>query len=499
MGTRQVRFLCVALAAIVGVVTSCGDEGQRGATRDTPLTTVGSDAPSPFAVDALPPGFVLEAAGQGTSPLAWGTDEFGSDEPLSVLTAIGHVDGPDTVLVSTTGYAGYQGQLAQASAGHMSGSIEESIIDGAEAIYVRDRGTADARLDPWVGELVVARTPEVAIRVRAVGAEPEDLVPFVRATSASTNSPRHPVVDMEGYETTAWIDADARVAMQRPSVAKGSASVPGPPSGLALGWVGPDQSVAVLMMAGRSADLGVFDHLDIADSGLETARSVVVAGRPARIVRWRFSEAVVLATTTPWHDLLVVGVDGATDSGEELARTIAGSVRRVDDGEWSGLVARPDGGPGLHPDPGASEVIRGDHDGQEWLLQTGRRGESIDECLKLPAQQRICATGMIDGAAGTVRHHVADREAVPLSPFILVSTTEKAAAVRVHTAEGEVRERLTVLPDDTGSAAVVFVDLPTDKTVIPSCLTAPATEGIAVIRVGLLDETGREVACLGLE
>lgn len=67
----------------------------------------------PFAVGLVPRGFRPVSAGSGNKRQAWGDDSFGTDEPFTVLRG----DGDSVMVVSTTGFEGYQGNLGSGVGG----------------------------------------------------------------------------------------------------------------------------------------------------------------------------------------------------------------------------------------------------------------------------------------------------------------------------------------------------------------------------------------------
>lgn len=99
---------------VAGALSSCtSDEpGRQAETAVAPSTTS-----SPFTVDA-PQGFEVVDAGVGTEAPDWGLDCCGTQEPFTVLSPDGSMSGPGVVVVSTTGFGEYQGQLDQAGAGY---------------------------------------------------------------------------------------------------------------------------------------------------------------------------------------------------------------------------------------------------------------------------------------------------------------------------------------------------------------------------------------------
>lgn len=116
MRTRRTVHGLALTIVLVLLSSSCGDE--RGVGGDTDVREP-SESSSPFAVSALPDGYESVLAGTGTDVQAWGSDGAGTHEPFTVLVQDDSTAPEDVVVVSITGFEGYQGGLAQASAGYL--------------------------------------------------------------------------------------------------------------------------------------------------------------------------------------------------------------------------------------------------------------------------------------------------------------------------------------------------------------------------------------------
>jgi hypothetical protein len=472
--------VAVALAL---VAVACGSDTDDA---DAPA----SAEPSMFTVDPLPEGFALENAGVGEYDQEWGVDESGTDEPLTVLTAVGDGE-PEVVVVSATGYEGYQGGLRQASAGYFGRggrSPQETSVDGAEALYFRDPGRADDPLDPWVGDLVMVAGRDLAIRVRAAKATENVLSRFAEAADAHGRT-QHPTVTVAGYQTAGWIDADAGQAVRESSVSAQYPFVPGPPTARSLGWADGDRTLAVVALAGRSARLTALELLGGVDPEYRSAERLELAGRSAWLVRLSFGEPTVLVTTTAWGDVLVVTARGVRDA-DRFVREVAAGVQQVSADAWDRQVQGADGGPGLQPDRGAKEVLRGNVAGEEWLLQTDAETGGLDFCLKLTRQRRACGYGASGGRQARVHPYTPDSQnPVPIPENVIVTTRLAASKVRVRTEYEDVTADLVPIPDTETSAALLFVDFP--KYENPTC-----RDGDQPLRIDLLDADGQVVACV---
>jgi hypothetical protein len=452
-----------------------------------------SEAPSPFAVDGVPDGYALEAAGAGTRRQEWAQDDVGSDEPITVLVADDPAGpGPDAVVVSQAGLLPEALPVESVVTPATGGHVERFELDGREAAYVRDDGSTGAPLHPWVGELVVERGDDVAVRVRAVRSTRDDLLTFARAAEAGARHDLHPEVrPPAGYRIAGWLDHDAAAAIGA-SVSQVHAGVPGTRADLALGWSDGEGSVVVVAAPGRSAQLEALDHVGGVGAVLGPSERIDDAERPAWFVRHRWSEEVSLMTTTSWGDVLVVTVRGGADD-RSLAERLAEGVDQASEAEWADLVAASDGGPGLLPDPGRQEVLRGVVGSQRWLLQSSPRADGVDECLRVEDHRRVCGYRPIGGSSTwqVLEFETDARQRFPAHLRVLATTTG-ARYVRVTTDDDERRARLVAVPGRSGRVAIVFLEGDERRR-----LTCRAPVGAHELRVELLDEAGEVVACAG--
>ncbi|MEJ7584530.1 MAG: hypothetical protein WKF43_10705 [Acidimicrobiales bacterium] len=120
----------------------------------------------------MPAGYELVTAGRGTELQEWGEDCCGTAEPFTVLAPPGEgTESAEAIVVSVTGFAGYEGGLDQASSGY---SVEERsetfTVDGQEAIFTPAETSSE-----WA-DLVVARGDDLAVRVAGRNASRSRLV-----------------------------------------------------------------------------------------------------------------------------------------------------------------------------------------------------------------------------------------------------------------------------------------------------------------------------------
>jgi hypothetical protein len=117
----------------------------------------------------------------------------------------------------------------------------------------------------------------------------------------------------------------------------------------------------------------------------------------------RYVERTVF-TATPDGDLVAATVHGADPVPLDDLLALARTVAPTDGATWDAFVGEVRGGPGLHADPGRTELMRGMvGDGRGWLLQDQPPGEgggmsptdaeggwSVDPCLVLTGGERAC-------------------------------------------------------------------------------------------------------------
>ncbi len=405
MRARAVALVFLLVAASAG----CGGDDADPGTERT-----GSTTSSPFTVGAPPPGFELVTAGTGTQTQAWGDDSFGNDDPFTVLAPEGgDATSPDIVVVSITGFEGYQGGLGQASRGIDGESFQ---VDGQPAIFVPTR--TDKSYWHWA-DLVVQRGEDLAVRATARDATREELIEIARRVKPSADHLRAPQVPDPPNSLHVVGSVDAHVVVGfLPAVGAHSDQVPGTSAAHGVGFVNGTSVIAVMTLPGRAAAIAALpgfaafsqrDHFEV--------RSLLINGRPGTVITslhgdldegW--GDRSVL-TTTEWGDIVMVSArsvplsrsgspaDNATT--EALLVELTSSVRRADAVAWERLVETALGGPGLQPDPGAVEVVRGKAGALEWLLQAREQanaathpgipttGVQVDTCLKLSNRKRI--------------------------------------------------------------------------------------------------------------
>lgn len=470
-----------------------------------------STTSSPFAVGAVPDGFRLVAAGTGTAIADWGSDSFGSHEPFTVLAPDGIATSPDVVVVSITGFEGYQGGLAQASHGYLSDLREDIEVEGQPGMYTPAITTDD--VEQWA-DLVVEVGPDIAVRVTSPSATLDDLRAVLRTVEVPEDRIRAPTVQRTagGLEVVGSVDVDALLALDA-FVLENTDQVPGGPEAHGAGWVrgAPgDAQLTVLSLPGASVDLEALPASAVfRPRSRSTWRSRSVGTRTT-YVRESTEEGSgtpigrSLWTTTAWGDVLVVGATGTDIPTEEELLSVADSVQRVEATEWEAFVEAAHGGPGLHADPGRVELARGETAGVGWLLQNGppgggsmlggdidpTSGRGVDPCLKLSTRVRACA----GSGGGSIDDWIQFTDNDEGLSFVVVSTTVEAAMLRVITTDDEATVSLVPVPGGGLWAGVAFVDVPG----LPTCPAAGVPPPSApVMTVEALDAAGAVIGCLG--
>lgn len=501
------------IGRLVGVTLTVITIGGCGAGPDT-IDDAGerraglSEASSPFQVGHVPPRYRPVVAGVGTAEPEWGSDSFGTTEPFTVLSPNGTATSSDVVVVSITGFEGYQGGLAQASAGYLAEERQELELDGRTAMYLPPTDAGG-----WA-DLVVAVGQDLAVRITSPSGSLDDLAAMLDRVEVPSDRRRAPVVSEPpaGLDVVGHMDADAVVSLEA-FVAPYTDSVPGGTSAHGVGWVHdaqPEEQLAVLTLPGSSADLVAVPAAEAVTGLDDTWQRRTTSGTDVLVrerldvpdTGWR-SRSVWLESN--WGDLVVVSASGTNPPSEEELIAVAASVRQAEDAEWAAFVETASGGPGLHPDPGRLELARGEADGLEWLLQTGPPGgaglsgpevdlasnHGVDPCLKLSNGRRACATS----GGGGLDDWVVFGQDEGLS-FVVISTTIDAASVRVTTAVG-VAERPTVeIPGGGLWGTVVFVDAPA----MPVCpdQAGPPPPTIDTMVVEVIGPDGAVLGCLGV-
>jgi hypothetical protein len=370
---RDVRVAALTLLALVAGVAGCSDQAGDGTATGAPGED-GDDTSSPFVVDpaAVPDGFTPAAAGTGELVQDWGSDSFGTNEPFTVLAPPGTgADDDHVVIVSTTGFEGYQGGLEQASASYMDADVESFDYEGRPALYVppSDEALDDPAGGPRAGwaDLVAERGDDVAVRVSARGAGRDALLGVLDHVVVPDDHTAAPDVvrPPAGMEVLGSGDADLVLSAfpgfdavgRRLWVAESAHAV-----GFAGGPAGTTTTVATttavpspsqLVVATLPGDAGDVEAVGapgtLGGYGEVTAQDVDggVDGRPAvvldRTTEGDPSVARTLVTTAPWGDVLLVaavGPAGALPDADDLV-AVAAATTRADEAAFAAQAPGP--------------------------------------------------------------------------------------------------------------------------------------------------------------
>lgn len=513
MTSRRRCWVAGALAA--ALLVGCGAD-ERSAVADPPTDTTDApaqahdDRPSPpFTVDAVPEGFVLRAVGEGTGTQGWGEDCCGSDEPYTVLSPDGTGADPDAVVVvSVTGFEGYEGGLDQASGGYTRDDLESDAVDGRPARFIGAQ-PATADLPPQWADLVVDHGDGLAVRVTSPLATREDLeAVHARVTPAADRGLAPGVPEPPpGLEVVGSVDAAGVLAGR--SYLDHLDAGPGPVGAHGIGWVrGPDELMVMTLPPG-AADLSAiaaasphWDRWEDVTVGRSDDQLVIESSRS-------FEPTVERSVWIARDDALVVVVARGEDPpAEEVLVALARSVAPTEEATWDAFVTEANGGPGLRADPGRTELARGTTpDGVDWVLQdtdpaedpvavdmAGLSGEvvwRVDDCLKvdLPESSRACPqSGWGDGQ--TRVGSASDVDWIPID-FVLVATLAPTAASLVVVTDG-VTETVPLVPVPGSVQRAGVVTGPGYQVTACATQEAPATGPRTVT---LVDAAGAPLPC----
>lgn len=532
----------VGLGALIGTLVNEGDSEDIAADGDRP-GSMGSqpDQKYPFTANA-PAGFKLVTAAPGGWRQTWGGDSTGNDSPFTVVS-----DGTRRVTLVATGFEGMQGRLEQAFVGYSPGN-EELTIDGHPALYGPPEAEPGAA--PVPGRLIVEMGDDMAIGLSGAGMTRDELVTLAGHATPAADNVGAPVVDglPAPWKVIGSVDADVLGAIDGQFQA-GTDYGPGPSSGLALGWTHESGPLSVVTLRGDAADLDAFgDSVPLRDGMVALPHPVTVDGRPGVVLE--IVGSTETETDSPrWyraslltHDvsgaLVVVSVSMPDQSivTEADLIAVAASVRMIDQKTWdetaSRLKVEAAGGPGLHPDPGRTEIARGVAGDLEWLLQTSddpqaiAEAGSVDFCLKLSDYTRSCAlpsmlsTVSDDVMAGNglpdngdqinwdeaigVSTYFATREQVAkgFQPFIITAMSVPKGAdmngfsLKATTESDNVSSKVLPVPGTSSFVAVSFVG---DVDTAICTTDPPPPPGLfKPVRLEVLGPQGEVLTCLGI-
>jgi hypothetical protein len=351
------RFPSGVLLVVIAVVLVPGCDSGGGAGEAGPRR---SSESSPVRVGFVPEGYALTVVGRGRASQYWGDDSAGTHEPFTVLAPEGaDASSPEAVIVSVTGFEGYEGGLDQASSGYVSGEEQRFRLDGRDAIYTPRR--TDLLGEQRWADLVAIRGTDVAVRVTARDATRKQLVEVLRRVSPSQHRSQAPTVPdpPAGLRVVGSVDADAVVALERATVELG------PPSAHGAAWRQGPAGLAVVALPGRSAELAALAGFRVIGQWNRVeSRSREVAGRSGLVLDGAgagdggFPRRAVV-TYSQSGDLLIVVADTRDQRGQLLSEedliAVAASARQGDDAVAAGLS--PPFGPPPTDEAGARAAV----------------------------------------------------------------------------------------------------------------------------------------------
>lgn len=395
---------------------------------------------SAFSLSDVPEGFRPTAAGRGVRQPGWSVDETGTEEPFLVLgPASGRRERQDLVLISLTGFHGYQGGFEQAlGCCGVDGRRQDFEVDGRRAAY-------STPPSPGFTELLVDRGDDVAVRIQAWDAPRQRLLDLLRRVTLPERHVDPPVVDEppDGLVVVGAVDGNLSLTARSAAPWTDTGAVTGFAAdvlpvttvGYAAVWQHPRASLSVAVVPKQAEPAGliafdmvsVVDEISLTDDGVE--------------LEWtaQFSPTRTVVTESPWGDLLVVASAGTGRLEFADLWAIAGSVTRTDAAGWERMEQQARGGPDLTADPGKVELLRGEEAGQSWIVQALPRADGagafeLDPCIKLDTGRHSCMNGWVDvrgGAWGRDGRPVGESDPDGLPRFMLVRTNEEAVELIV--------------------------------------------------------------------
>ncbi len=333
----------VATIACISLLGACSDAGEHRSS-----SAVVSRPAQAFSVGAVPVGYTPVSTSHGRPYVPWGDDSLGTKEPFVVLAPKGSsAFSRRAVVISVTGFQGYESGLDQASpAGGPGVESRHSRIDGQRAIYVPQQVTGPPYVRPLQAELLVVRGSDLAVRVRKQGATEAELAAIERNVRPRGRSLAPSVTSApEGYAVLGSVDAGAVTASDLDAVtanlsasAKVRPSAGNPPAWLST-WSAPGapaDGLAVTTLPARSGSLEALPASAVTPGADHLVRWIDVGGKRGVLVEEREADPNapgapiaytkrVLYSDLGWGNLVVVVAWGGTavPSAAELAKTAA--------------------------------------------------------------------------------------------------------------------------------------------------------------------------------
>ena len=309
---------------------------------------------APFTIAAVPAGFELAAAERGQQFNPWGSDTFGTAEPFTVLARRGRGGSdPKLIVVSVTGFSGYEGGLDQAAPGRPGFDRATTFkVSGRRAIFTPAQVTTDGRRFVW-SDLVVVRKRDLAVRVRARNATKAQLLNVFERVEASGKTQAPKVIDPpSGYQVVGSVDAGV-VAVLNLDAATGELTNdayrtgPGNPEVHRMKWSTNDRggmtATTFPSRIGSVEAIPGYAAFSVGDEHI-TSRPVTVAGRRGIALEIRNSAGwnqLAVFTQTTWGNTVMVMAWGTTTPSVSELVAVAATIRPTSEATWIQEVPAP--------------------------------------------------------------------------------------------------------------------------------------------------------------
>lgn len=355
MSEHRVRSHGPMILTVLIALTGCGS----GTGPDRPDAGSPALEGSSFTVGALPAGYTQRFEGRGRPHLRWGDDSFGTAEPFTVLAPRGaNASSPEAVVVSVTGFNGYQGGLRQATGCSSNLRCEDLTVAGRRAIFSpRQRGK---NVDLLWSDIVAVVGPDEAVRVRSRTATKSELLEILRTVRPSPDHSLAPDVPNPpmGLHVIGSVQAGAAASLDPVNdafedlraPATGASASPGNPTVARIVWNGPAypnySALAITTTRPEFVSLAaapavIARHPRLAspiDGGANgpapTTQRLTIDGRPGFFVDIPDSEdslssATILATTTRWGDVVLLVASGRSIHSHGALIEMVTSIRKA--------------------------------------------------------------------------------------------------------------------------------------------------------------------------
>jgi hypothetical protein len=333
-GSGWVRVSVVTALALC--VAACASTKLEASTDQSPR----SQQSASFTTRPVPPGYTSVASSAQVIQYApWGDDTEGTAEPYTVLAPRKRPWNIDrVVVVSVTGYKGYEGNLHQAAPGGRPEMKSKSFkLDGRDAIYTPAQTNKFATIR-W-DDLVAVRGPDIAVRVRALHGSRARLVSILRTVKPSTDHATAPRVPdpPSGLVVLGRVDAaPSAVPVLDASIddpqRRSSWLSRGNPVAHVSRWTSPDATLTVTTLPAFVASLPAMRG-GVALSNARTAptaHTIDIGASRGIAIEEPFERGYTKRTVywqAPWGNLVTVAAAGRGIPAMSTLADLAASVR----------------------------------------------------------------------------------------------------------------------------------------------------------------------------